>query len=148
MISQFKIISPETHKDFEKYFYFRWFNLRKDYNQKFGSEKDDLEKKSEHRMIIDKNNKIIGVGRIQMLDNNQSQIRYFAIKETFRKVGLGRYLMEDLEKIAVNNNSNCIILNARESAIEFYKKLDYKILKKTNLLFGEIQHYQMLKKII
>ena len=40
MISQFKITSPITQKDFEDYFYFRWFNLRKDFNQEFGSEKD------------------------------------------------------------------------------------------------------------
>ena len=148
MISQFKITSPTTQKDFEDYFYFRWFNLRKDFNQEFGSEKDELEYKSEHRMIIDMNNKIIGVGRIQIFDDNQSQIRYFAIKEAFRRVGLGKFLMSDLEKIAINNNSNSIVLNARENVIDFYKKLGYKTIKKTNLLFGKIQHYKMLKKII
>ena len=148
MISQFKITSPTTQRDFEDYFYFRWFNLRKDFNQKFGSEKDELEYKSEHRMIIDRNNKIIGVGRIQIFDDNQSQIRYFAIKEAFRRVGLGKFLMSDLEKIAINNNSNSIVLNARENVIDFYKKLGYKTIKKTNLLFGKIQHYKMLKKII
>lgn len=148
MISHFKIISPNTQKEFEEYFYFRWVNLRKEFNQKFGSEKDELENKSEHRMIIGHNNKILGVGRIQLLNENQSQVRYFAIEETFRKIGLGKYLMKDLEKIAINNNSNCIILNAREGAIEFYKKIGYKIVKKTNLLFGKIQHYQMAKKII
>lgn len=148
MISQFKITSPTTQKDFEDYFYFRWFNLRKDFNQEFGSEKDELEYKSEHRMIIDMNNEIIGVGRIQIFDDNQSQIRYFAIKEAFRRVGLGKFLMSDLEKIAINNNSNSIVLNARENVIDFYKKLGYKTIKKTNLLFGKIQHYKMLKKII
>ena len=147
MIIQFKIISPKTQKEFEEYFYFRWFSLRKDFNQKLGSEKDELENETVHRMIIDKNNKIIGVGRIQILNQNQSQVRYFAIKETFRKIGLGKYLMRDLEKIAIHNNSNYIILNARQSVIDFYKKLGYKIVKKTNLLFGEIQHYQMVKKI-
>ena len=148
MIIQFKIISPKTQKEFEEYFYFRWFNLRKDFNQKLGSEKDELENETVHRMIIDKNNIIIGVGRIQILNQNQSQVRYFAIKETFRKIGLGKYLMRDLEKIAIHNNSNYIILNARQSVIDFYKKLGYKIVKKTNLLFGKIQHYQMAKKII
>ena len=125
MIIQFKIISPKTQKEFEEYFYFRWFNLRKDFNQKLGSEKDELENETVHRMIIDKNNIIIGVGRIQILNQNQSQVRYFAIKETFRKIGLGKYLMRDLEKIAIHNNSNYIILNARQSVIDFYKKLCY-----------------------
>ena len=59
MISQFKIISPKTQEEFEEYFYFRWFYLRK-FNQKIGSEKDELEKKSEHRMILGQNNKILG----------------------------------------------------------------------------------------
>ena len=86
MISQFKIISPKTQEEFEEYFYFRWFYLRKEFNQKIGSEKDELEKKSEHRMILGQNNKILGVGRIHILNENQSQIRYFAIEKPLEKL--------------------------------------------------------------
>ena len=43
--------------------------------------------------------------------------------------------MKDLEKIAIKNNSNSIILNARQSAIEFYKKIGYKIVNKNKFTF-------------
>jgi predicted GNAT family N-acyltransferase len=39
-----------------------------------------------------------------------------------------------------------MILEARENAVPFYKSLGYEILKKSYLLFGEIQHYTMHKK--
>ena len=38
-----------------------------------------------------------------------------------------------------------IILQSREIAINFYKKLDYKVEKKTHLLFDDIQHFLMKK---
>ena len=53
--------------------------------------------------------------------------------------------MQDLENIAIKNNHKNMILNARENAVIFYEKLGYKIIKKTNLLFGKIQHYEMKK---
>ena len=56
--------------------------------------------------------------------------------------------MADLEKIAINEKAKFIVLNAREDALNFYQKLNYKIIKKTNLLYNKIQHYQMKKKII
>ena len=53
--------------------------------------------------------------------------------------------MADLEGIASTKKCTTMVLNARESAIDFYKNLGYKITKKTNLLFGKIQHYEMKK---
>jgi hypothetical protein len=38
-------------------------------------------------------------------------------------------------------------LQAREKAIPFYERLGYKVVEKTHLLFGEIQHYKMRKEI-
>ena len=40
-----------------------------------------------------------------------------------------------------------MILNARENAVLFYKKLGYHITEKSNLLYGKIQHYRMKKNI-
>jgi hypothetical protein len=40
-----------------------------------------------------------------------------------------------------------MILHAREVALDFYKKLDYELVEKSHLLFGEIQHYLMVKDL-
>ena len=143
-----KAISPSNHSDFDKYYYFRWEYLRKDLKQKLGSERDDTENISIHRMIKNNNGEIIGIGRLHKSSSDIYQIRYFAVHKDYRRIGLGTYLMKDLEKIAVKNKSNYITLNARENAINFYQKLGYKVLKKTFLLYKKIQHYEMRKKII
>ena len=150
-----KITSPSNNSEFEKYYYFRWEYLRKDLNQKLGSERDDTENISIHRMIKDNNGDIIGIGRLHKISLDTYQVRYFAIHKNYRRLGLGSYLMNDLESQAIQYNSShsnslklYITLNARENALIFYEKLNYKNIKKTNLLFGKIQHYEMRKKII
>ena len=145
MLNNIKIISPQTLSEFEKYYYFRWYYLRKDLNKKKGTEKDELELESIHKMIIDDNNQILGVGRIHHVSKIESQIRFFAIHHNFRRKGLGFLLMNHLENIAKNNNSKTIILNARINAVDFYKDLNYEVIEKTNLLFGVIQHFKMKK---
>ena len=141
----YNIISPKNKKDFDKYYYFRWEYLRKPLDQKLGTEQDDIENKSIHRMVLDNHQKIIAVGRIHYNTSIESQIRYFAVDKDYRRKGVGSYLMKDLEDIAIKNNCQNMILNARENSIDFYEKLGYKIFKKTNLLFEKIQHYKMKK---
>ena len=142
-----KVSSPNNESDFKNYYMFRWEYLRKDLDQEIGTEKDDIEHQSIHRMIKNDNDIIIGVGRLHKVSLDTSQIRYFAIHKDYRRIGLGRYLMSDLEKIAINKKTNHIVLNARENSIFFYKNLGYQIVKKTNLLYGKIQHYKMKKTI-
>ncbi len=160
-------ISPSNKYEFEKYYYFRWEYLRKELNQKLGTERDDFDLDDLdlvvnvghpiHRMILNNNKerKIIGVGRAHQNSLGAYQVRYFAIHKNYRRLGLGSSLMNDLELHAIehhrlhsNSSKLHITLNARENALNFYEKLNYKIIKKTNLLFGKIQHYEMMKKII
>jgi len=143
-----KVISPSNNSDFDEYYYFRWEYLRKDLSQKLGTERDDAENISIHRMIKNNNEEIIGVGRLHKISSDIYQVRYFAVHKDYRRIGLGMYLMKDLEEIAIKDKANYIILNARENALDFYEKLNYKVIKKTNLLLGKIQHYEMKKKII
>ena len=146
-MSKYKIVSPSSIIEFKNYYYFRWFYLRKPLNQKQGTEKDNLESQSIHKMIIYEN-KIIAVGRVHEILKFKYQIRYFAVDKKFRRKNIGSLLMESLEKEIRNMGGRFIVLNSRENAIDFYKALNYSIIKKTNLLYGKIQHYEMLKIII
>tara|TARA_B100001250_G_scaffold298069_1_gene259555 strand:- start:614 stop:1051 length:438 start_codon:yes stop_codon:yes gene_type:complete len=141
----YNIISPKNKDDFNQYYYFRWEYLRKPLDKQLGSERDDIEDLSIHRMVLNKRKKIIAVGRIHHNTSFESQIRYFAVDKNYRRQGVGSYLMQDLESIALRENRQIMVLNARENALSFYENLDYMISKKTNLLFGKIQHYEMKK---
>jgi len=139
-----KIITPKTKLEVDAYYQIRFKELREPWGQPFGSEKDTIEDECIHRMIkID--NDFVGVARLQYNKTIQGQIRYMAIKRQYQRQGLGKILISDLEEIAKDNGVKEIILQSREVAIKFYQSLDYKVIKKTHLLFDDIQHFLMRK---
>ncbi len=141
----YNIISPEKQEEFNQYYYFRWEYLRKPLDKQLGTERDDIEDLSTHRIVLNETKQIIAVGRVHHNSSIESQIRYFAVDKNYRRQGIGSYLMQDLENIALRENRQIMMLNARENALSFYESLGYAISKKTNLLFGKIQHYEMKK---
>ena len=144
----FLIKSPKTKKDFNLYYNLRWEILRKPYDQKKGSEKDANELVSHHLMAYLPNNKVIGVGRINEDKNKKAQIRFMAVHSKYRNNNVGEKILKELEKYAYKNSIEYIYLNARDSAVKFYLKNGYKIIKKSHVLFGNLHHWLMEKNII
>ena len=143
-----KIIEPISSAEFEQYYNLRYEVLRKPWLQPKGSEKDDGEKSSIHRMIIDESNgKAVAVGRLQFNTSEEAQIRYMAVSDNYQLKGYGNIIVKTLEDIALNKGIRNIILQARENALKFYWKNGYEIIEKSYLLFDEIQHWLMVKKI-
>ena len=143
-----KIIEPTTSEEFKKYYNLRYEILRKLWGQPKGSERDDGEDMSNHRMIIDeKTGNALAVGRLQFNSEDEAQIRYMAVADEFQGQGLGSQIISALEDVARGKGSRKIILQSRENALQFYKNNGYKIVKKTHLLFGEIQHWLMKKEL-
>ena len=143
-----KIIEPNSSAEFEQYYNLRYEVLRKPWLQPKGSEKDDDDKSSIHRMIIDElNGKAVAVGRLQFNTSEEAQIRYMAVSDNYQLKGYGNIIVKTLEDIALNKGIRNIILQARENALKFYWKNGYEIIEKSYLLFDEIQHWLMVKKI-
>ena len=142
----YKIITPVTDSDFESYYKCRWALLRKPWNQALGSERDEIEDISIHRIAVASDN-VIAVGRLHFIDSTTAQIRYLAVNKTYENQGIGKAIYSSLEEEAHKNKIKTIILNARENAVGFYEKLGFSIIKKTYLLFNEIQHYEMYKHL-
>ena len=143
-----KFISPKTEDEFYKYYLLRYNILRKPWKQHPGSEKEESDKNSIHRMLIDsKNGNALAVGRLHFNSNDEGQIRYMAVNNDAQGRGLGTQMIVELESIARKESIKWIILQARENAVPFYKNNGYEIIKKTHLLFNEIQHWLMKKKL-
>jgi predicted GNAT family N-acyltransferase len=140
------IKQPATHDDFRRYFKLRWRMLRAPWGEPEGSEVDDIEDQCIHIMAVDGHN-VVGVGRLQYNSIEEAQIRYMAVAETYEGNGIGRQIVSRLEQGAVDRNIKTIVLDAREPAVGFYQKLDYRIEEKSYLLFDEIQHYRMIKRL-
>ena len=100
-------------------------------------------------MVVDINEKPIGVGRIHFLDDfkDSAQIRYMGILSSHTNIGLGSKILFNLEEHAFQNKIDKIFLNSRENAISFYVKNGYKKIKKTHILYNQIQHWLMEKEI-
>ena len=138
---------PKTKNELKEYYLLRWKILRKPLNKPLGSEKDELERESTHVFIKDGNNKVIATGRLHFKNDKDGQIRFMAVHEKFQRLGLGTKLLEYLENVALKNNVKNIFLHARDSALNFYLNNDYIVVEKSHLLFNEIQHWLMQKKI-
>ena len=79
-------------------------------------------------------------------ETNQFQIRGMAVLEEFQGKGFGAELVKEAENHCINLNANLIWFNARENAIPFYKKLDYKIIGDSFLIPDVGIHFVMYKK--
>ena len=143
-----KIIEPTTSEEFKKYYKLRYEILRKPWGQPLGSERDEGENTSIHRMIIDNSTgNALAVGRLQFNSEDEAQIRYMAVANDLQGKGLGNQIISALEDVARGRGIQRIILSARINALPFYKNNGYNIMKKTHLLFGEIQHWLMEKEL-
>ena len=140
------IKSPKTDTELKNYFHLRWRILRKPWKQPEGSERDDNDDLCYHVIAIENNN-VYGVARLEFISEKVAQLRYMAVDDAYQKKGVGRNIIQHMEAFAKRNNKTELFLNARENAVGFYEKMDYKIIEKSYLLFDSIQHYKMNKFI-
>jgi GNAT superfamily N-acetyltransferase len=144
---QIKIIVPQSDKEWEAYYNLRFEILRKPWGQIKGSEKSDNEADCQHALVINDSGLFLGCGRSEFINTNTIQIRYMAVSENARGLGIGTLLLNYMENEGKIDGAHFSQLHARENAIYFYKKNGYELKEKSHLLFGEIQHFLMTKKI-
>ena len=142
------ILKPTSSEEFRKYYNLRYEILRKPWGQPLGSERDEGEETSIHRMIINElTGEALAVGRLQYNSKDEAQIRYMAVADEYQRQGLGSQIILVLEDVARRNGNIWMILSARGNALQFYKNNGYEIMEKTHILFGEIQHWLMRKEL-
>ncbi len=140
--------APNTTDEFSQYYQLRWEILRKPWQQPLGSEQDEQENNAVHRMIIDEQGKVLAVGRLEKSSHQQGQIRYMAVDDKSKGQGLGQQIISELESQANKLGMKKICLNARDTAVGFYKKLGYKNQGYSHTLFDEIKHYTLVKTLV
>ena len=122
----YTIKSPDNSEEWEDYLHFRWEILRKPLGMSKESLSDSIENDSYHLMGIDLGKKVIASGRVHFNSKQEAQIRYMAVDDKFKRQGLGTEIVVKLERYALKNGAQKMVLNARENAISFYLSLGYK----------------------
>jgi N-acetylglutamate synthase-like GNAT family acetyltransferase len=143
------LAEPNSEKELEAIFNLRWEVLRKDWNLPRGSEQDEIELQSIHRLISTDEtlSTVMACGRIQKSINEaEAQIRYMAVAANHQRKGLGNIILSSLEDVAKTEGIQSIFLNARENALDFYKNAGYQIENEINPFLG-IRHFRMLKSL-
>ena len=143
-----KIIAPSTPDEYQRYYELRWKILRAPWNQPRGSEQDELEQTSHHLMGIKNDHDIIAVGRLHFNNIREAQFRYMAVDTAHQRRGAGTLLLKALESKADELGATCIVLDAREQALGFYRKQGYKLEGPGHMLFNTIPHVKMRKDFI
>ncbi|MDD1779451.1 MAG: GNAT family N-acetyltransferase [Candidatus Helarchaeota archaeon] len=139
------IRQPKTRKEFESMYDLRWRILSKPWDQPKNSEKDDLESIAHHFIALFQN-KVVGTARFHKLNESFGQIQYLAVEESFQRKGIGGKLLEAIHLTAMNQLLKFTILNANETAWQFFEKMGYKTIEDGPLLFGEVRQKKMIRK--
>ena|SRR5689334_9526596 len=140
-------IAPSSTDDWERYFDLRWRVLRAPWDQPRGSEKDDREAESSHLMAVDPDGQVLAVGRLHLNSPTEAQVRYMAVAESARGLGLGDALLKELEALARKAGAKRVVLNAREGAQRFYEKAGYVVIGSAPTMFDVVKHMRMAKEL-
>lgn len=82
---------------------------------------------AEHRhfALFSDNNELVACISVVPLPNGTAKLRQMAVNEIVQGVGLGRQLITSVEALLADQGIRHLHMHARESAIEFYRKLGY-----------------------
>ncbi|CAM2875446.1 bifunctional GNAT family N-acetyltransferase/hotdog fold thioesterase [Vibrio rarus] len=143
----FKLITPSTDNQLQKYYHFRWQMLREPWQRPLGSERDEYDELSHHRMIVDGRGRPVAIGRLYVTADDDGQIRYMAVKKNRQGKGVGSLIMMALESLAREEGVKRLVCNAREEAIDFYRNNGFESQGALSDERGPVRHQQMVKTI-
>lgn len=108
----------------------------------------DLEKEYEdiHLACYNHQAQLVGCLVFVPLKDGEIKMRQVAVVESVQKQGIGTAMVKASEAYAKKHNFKKIVLNARDVAIPFYKKLAYKKVGKEFIEVG-IKHFKMEKEL-
>lgn len=141
------VITPSTDEQWQAYYQLRWEVLRKPFHRPPGSEKDEYDQVADHRMLVDEQNKLIGVGRLHFNSTEEAQIRFMVVSPDFQGEGHGVTLLHDLELLARKQGATRMIIRSRDTTLGFYLKCGYEIKEEANTVDKPNAEHQLVKPL-
>lgn len=144
----FTIIAPVTDDELASYFHFRWQWLREQWGYPEGSEKDEYETVSEHRIVKSGSGQIVACGRVHLNTSEEAQIRHIAVDEAYRFKGVGQIILSALEQVARDLGAERAVTNSRESSMSFFSACGFITQHKVSTELGKLRRKQMYKNLV
>jgi histone acetyltransferase (RNA polymerase elongator complex component) len=132
-------------EEYQRLLNFRFNNLRKPLNLNW-SEEDLLNENQQNHFALKNQSEIVGSFCLKKIDCLTIRLRQMAIEKKWQRQGYGSSILKFTEKFAIKNNYKKIIIIARLSALDFYKK---KFFKTSGNIFTDVtvNSINMYKKI-
>ncbi|MFY0673345.1 MAG: GNAT family N-acetyltransferase [Bacteroidia bacterium] len=119
--------------------------LRKPLGLEFA--KDELMAENEQfHFGLYKNKVLVGCLVLVKCSSFELKMRQVAIDPSFQSQGVGTLMINESEAWALHNGYSRMVLNARETALAFYKKKSYQIIGNSFLEVG-IPHFKLFKNL-
>ena len=140
--SQIEFMSPE----YDLCVRLRQKLLRKPLKLEFTESQLEDEINEFHFGVFDFENNLLGCLTLKPVNATTVKMRQVSIDDKLQGKGIGKYLVIESEKWAQLNQYTIMELHARDTAVTFYKKLNYQTKGK---MFVEvsIQHWVMYKDL-
>lgn len=132
-------------KEYSQMIHLRNEVLRKPLNLTFEADELDREKNDILIGAFDED-KILGCCLLTKIDKDSVRLRQMAVQNNLQGKGIGAAMMNFAENIARDNGYKKLIMHARDTAIGFYEKFDYKIVG-DEFIEISIPHFIMEKKL-
>ena len=139
-----EIRTPETEAEWEAYYDLRYRVMREPLGKERGSERNEGDSTGIHFALFE-DGTILGIARLDKVDDQICQVRFVAIESHLQGKGLGNQLMIAVEEHGAQIGYSKMILHARDYALSFYEKLGYQLIGPSYKLFDVLQHYEMEK---
>jgi len=104
------------------------------------------EDKQLHFALFDDDDKLIACAVAKPLSEHTVKVRQMAVDEHHRGKGAGRQLLEGAERILAERGFRNIQMDARKTAVGFYRKLGYSV-EGDEFIQVTIPHFRMVKDI-
>lgn len=120
--------------------------LRKPLGLRF-TEKELQKEKQDILIVCVEDETLLGCCILSKHDSGTLRLRQMAVKKNLQGKGIGESIMSFAENLTRDKGCNRIIMHARNSAIGFYEKLNYKVTGKEFTEVG-LPHHVMEKLIL
>ncbi|EKE80905.1 bifunctional GNAT family N-acetyltransferase/hotdog fold thioesterase [Idiomarina xiamenensis] len=143
----YQVITPKTDAELAAYFHLRWRVLREPFQRPLGSEQDEYDQVSEHRMVVNDAGDAIAIGRLHFNSPEEGQIRYMASAPEYRGEGHGIAIIYALEQEARRQGAQHIVINSRDNTLGFYQKCGYELAEEGDTVKNPMAEHQLRKTL-
>ncbi|RUO32720.1 YiiD C-terminal domain-containing protein [Aliidiomarina sanyensis] len=144
---EYRIITPRTEQEFADYYALRYDVLRRPFQKPPGSERDEYDQVGEHRMLVDADGLLIGIGRLHFNSTTEAQVRFMVVQPQMQGEGHGVRLLHALELLARDHGAKRVIIRSRDTTLGFYLKCGYEIHQEANTVDNPMAEHLLVKHL-